>query len=759
MASSVEAEVERMWCESWVLPAPILVSEHADATRILDSRTAAEPGPWRTARVPHTRGPMDAFVLPFVREISLMFCAQGAKTEIQYNTLNYLGDQDPCPVMIVKPDQKSARKTSKKRLQPMIRLSLALKDRIQTRRGRKDDMDIEEISLDRMDIVFAWSGSPSSLAEFPIRVVYTDEVDKFSLFAGKDAAPEDLAIARQRTFWNSKLVRASTPTTQHGIIYLAWLDSLQFEYLVPCPHCGEYQIMIFDQVKWPQDERDPKIIEAQKLAWYECVHCQGKIVDLHKPWMIGNGVWIAAGPKESGSAVPHQKIIQVGQVESSGDRPRKTGQSLSGAAVGVGGRGDSPRKTGQSLSGAAVGVGGSGDSPRKTGQSLPGAPVEQNTGQSLSVVGPPAIAEMFEEGDTLFHIERAGVRRAYMVEGAAPKQRHLGFHAACFIMPWENLNFSACAAAFLKAKGNRAKLMEVVNQWWAEPFIETAQSTDTGKLSQHKSGYGRGRLPDWVKLLTAAIDVQEDRFFITIMGWGSGMTAGVIDAYPAFADTLTREAYDKLIPEIFGMKYPYIDSQYGDLSVTRAGIDSGYRTTAVYEACRRHRFLYPTKGADTNSALHVDIKKLDKFPDGKIIPGGLIYYRLNVDMLKSDFHQRLKIPPDHAGYLFLPADIGDDFLSQLASEHQVPRSQQGTARLGGQIKYIWVLKRSGLANHYLDCTIIQYALAEIFRFRNIPDSGPGPPGWRAHHKPKAPTQKKAGGYKIRQDDSSWWPRK
>ena len=47
-------------------PAKLTVSEWADQKRRLSPETAAEAGPWRTARTPYLKEPMDAFNDPKV---------------------------------------------------------------------------------------------------------------------------------------------------------------------------------------------------------------------------------------------------------------------------------------------------------------------------------------------------------------------------------------------------------------------------------------------------------------------------------------------------------------------------------------------------------------------------------------------------------------------------------------------------------------------------------------------------------------------
>jgi hypothetical protein len=70
---------------------------------------------------------------------------------------------------------------------------------------------------------------------------------------------------------------------------------------LPCPHCGYKQKLEFPQVKWSQEARDKDGNWNAKLitetAHYECVNCQGKITDAHKPLMMRQGEWVAENSK------------------------------------------------------------------------------------------------------------------------------------------------------------------------------------------------------------------------------------------------------------------------------------------------------------------------------------------------------------------------------------------------------------------------------------------------------------------------------
>ena len=274
---------------SWKSPDRITVSEWADNFRYLNPVTSAEPGKWKTFRTPYLKGIMDAFTDPYCEEITVMAASQVGKTEGMLNMLGYLIDQDPGPTLMVLPRESDAKSISYNRILPMIEGSEALKRHLPS---LSDDITKLEYHLDRMILYFAGSNSPADLASRPIRYLFLDEVDKYPKFSGREADPIKLASERQKIFWNKKTVKVSTPTTREAYIYREYEKSDRSRYYVPCPHCGKYQVLMFSQIKWPKDERNPERVRNDALAWYECFYCKKHIKDHEKARILLSGRWV-----------------------------------------------------------------------------------------------------------------------------------------------------------------------------------------------------------------------------------------------------------------------------------------------------------------------------------------------------------------------------------------------------------------------------------------------------------------------------------
>jgi len=284
-------------------PELLTVTQWADKYRVLDPKTSAEPGQWKTNRTPYLQGIMDAFNDPDIEEIIFCKPTQVGGTECLQNIIAYIIAQDPSSSLIVYPTLELAESVSKNRLQPMLELCEKTKQRYSP-----DTSKMLELQFDGMYLVLAGANSPASLASRPIRYLMMDEVDKFPTFAGKEADPRSLARERTKTFaHNKKIFQTSTPTRKAGPIWQEWLNADdKREYYVPCPHCGHTQTFRFKQIKWPEKSTPD---EARVTAYYECEACKAMVNDGNKLDMLRAGEWRSTNKKGTRKTAFHLNAI------------------------------------------------------------------------------------------------------------------------------------------------------------------------------------------------------------------------------------------------------------------------------------------------------------------------------------------------------------------------------------------------------------------------------------------------------------------
>ncbi len=249
------------------------------------------PGPWKNHVTPYLVGVMDAIWHPAVDTVILCKAPQTGGTEAVYNAIGYSADCDPGPVLVVMPDEITARDNSRDRIQPMFTSSARL-SRYMT--GSRDDVSGLRINLVHMPIYMAWARSAARLANKPIRTVLFDEVDKYPDFSNqREADPISLGVKRTITYRRTrKIVKVSTPTIEAGPIWQALTTEAQavFDWMAVCPACRREQVMAFEQIRWGAS-RDPEEVEQGRLARYVCTHCGAEWDDAGRDAAVRAGVW------------------------------------------------------------------------------------------------------------------------------------------------------------------------------------------------------------------------------------------------------------------------------------------------------------------------------------------------------------------------------------------------------------------------------------------------------------------------------------
>lgn len=227
---------------------------------------------------------MDAISDPAVKEVWVQKSAQIGWTEILNNVVGFHVDQDPAPMLLVQPTLELAEAWSKDRLAPMIRDTPAITGKIADAKARDSGNTLLHKSFTGGRLTIAGANSPAGLASRPIRVVMFDEVDRFPASAGTEGDPISLGVKRARTFWNRKILAGSTPTVKGSSrIEIGFEQSDQRYYFVPCTHCGEFQRLIWANVRWPDGR-------PQEAA-YVCQHCGVELTEADKPGMLAGGEW------------------------------------------------------------------------------------------------------------------------------------------------------------------------------------------------------------------------------------------------------------------------------------------------------------------------------------------------------------------------------------------------------------------------------------------------------------------------------------
>jgi len=266
---------------------------------------SARPGPWRNRNAPYGVGIMDAVTLPGLTKLSIKKPAQVGVSEFARNVIGCLAVHDPDPVLLVLPNEVKGKEIIGERIIPFFNKTAVLAE-LHTGIARDQKLSFVRLA-NGFTLWLGWSGSATSLASHPIRMVVNDEVNKFASYAGREADPVALAEQRVKTYEERALIiNISSPTTSEGTISTL-LDSADvvLHYWLPCPHCGARFQLTWDTVRWekPEGLTDRKLatfLEQNKAAWYVCPHCEEKITETMKPRMVRAGFWASDDQMERG---------------------------------------------------------------------------------------------------------------------------------------------------------------------------------------------------------------------------------------------------------------------------------------------------------------------------------------------------------------------------------------------------------------------------------------------------------------------------
>lgn len=279
------------------------LSQWSDKHRYLSSDTG-QGGKWRTDHIPYLRRPMDAITDPRVRKVSVMKSARiGATQGLVVNTIFYCIDQDPAAIIVGLPTIDDALKFSSKILQPAIDDTPVIASRIVAAKSRKRRSTMLEKTYPGGSCQIIGTKSPRAARMVHGRYILKSEIDAWEGSAGSDGDPYNLIDKRAGSFDNPKFIEESTPLVKEtSRIEPAFLAGSEEYYVVPCPHCGEFQRLVWGGkdvnygVKWGRKENgEPDLSNV----YYVCEPNGCEILEVEKHAMVAAGHWQATHPERT----------------------------------------------------------------------------------------------------------------------------------------------------------------------------------------------------------------------------------------------------------------------------------------------------------------------------------------------------------------------------------------------------------------------------------------------------------------------------
>lgn len=288
-------------------------------------------------------------------------------------------------------------------------------------------------------------------------------------------------------------------------------------------------------------------------------------------------------------------------------------------------------------------------------------------------------------------------------EAQGPATGTAGFWLSALYSPWTRLG--ELAREFLEATPHATRLQAFTNLKLAELWEGEGQAATTAdELRARAESVPSWTVPAGTAVLTAGIDVQDDRLAVALWAWGRGEVAWCVGWTELLGDPITDAVWSAL-DELLCRRWPHASG--GTLPVAMAAVDTGgHRTQAVYAYARRNqRAVMAVKGAARPGQPVIGTRPslVDVHWNGRKIPNGVQLWTIGTDTAKAELYARLGLT-DGPRSLHFPADLPLDFFAQLTAERRVTRYHRGVARQE------WVLP-PGTRNEALDATVYAYAAA------------------------------------------------
>lgn len=265
--------------------------------------------------------------------------------------------------------------------------------------------------------------------------------------------------------------------------------------------------------------------------------------------------------------------------------------------------------------------------------------------------------------------------------GAAARGFHLNTLASTFC-GWREVVEKFLLAKEMLDQGDPEKMKTWVNTELGETWEEPGEQLEDTELVNRREIYD-AQVPEDVLVLTAGVDVQDDRFEVEVVGWGVGKESWGIRYQKIYGDMLKEQVWEDL--DNFLMT-PFYKKDGTAMTIISTCIDSGgHHTDQVYrftkERWERRVFAIKGKGGQ-------EVPYLRNPTTNNRVKTPL--FIIGVDAGKALIYQRLKHETKGPNYCHFPlneeAGYDEAYFRGLTSEKMVVRFRKGRPVVVWEIK-------------------------------------------------------------------------
>jgi phage terminase large subunit GpA-like protein len=289
-----------------------------------------------TSGMPGKRNPkVTPYIIAFERAVDarthkrvvLVISAQSGKSEALLDIIGQRMDTSPTPTLYLGPTKQFITEQWEPRVMELLDGAKVLSRKVTRGRTMKKTMK----RIGGVPLRLAHGGSSSALKSDPFGLALTDEADELMSNVKGAGNPIDLVDIRGDTYADFVHAIVSTPSEgpneverdpESGLefwqsdlaedvkstIWKLWLSGTQYHWAWPCPHCEDYFIPRFKDLRWDKPKSDTgkempsDPIMAKRTAHLSCPCCgtdiyQDELIGSQntKEWMNERGVFVAPG--------------------------------------------------------------------------------------------------------------------------------------------------------------------------------------------------------------------------------------------------------------------------------------------------------------------------------------------------------------------------------------------------------------------------------------------------------------------------------
>jgi phage terminase large subunit GpA-like protein len=248
------------------------------------------------------------------------------------------------------------------------------------------------------------------------------------------------------------------------------------------------------------------------------------------------------------------------------------------------------------------------------------------------------------------------------------------FHISALYAPYGWVNSWAYLAkewVRIARSRDQRELKTFITTNLAETWEEQGEKIEPTALMSRREDY-IAPVPPGVLILTAAVDVQDDRLEAEAIGWGLGEESWSIDYQRWMGSPSQADVWQQLDR---WLTQTWKDAQNLPRAIEIAVIDTGgHHTKEAYEFVRprQGRRVFALKGSNQPGARLVTMGTLDNL-------GKVRLFHIGTDAAKDTIFARLKLTTPGPGYVHFPRrpEYDAEYFAQLTAEEKRNKYEKG----------------------------------------------------------------------------------